>query len=228
MVDFMPLRYAWHWNTSMKMVLFTVIWNWTTLCWLWMVTSRLLIMVFARRICGMDQPPALSVVLLNSWLLRYGLCLLIHDLCWRVVDLAGQEVWPCGRLVGIWCSHLPDASPTIALPWWGWRWNLWCYSCRWTFIPNPHASRFRLHPSEAAHQGAWSTPRKWTYWRSRNYESAVLQKYQLGRCIPQENTAAIPASDHECYGYQQLRFWVHERYSSAHTSTVRWVFISSI
>lgn len=33
-----------------------------------------------------------------------------------IVDLAGQEIRSCCRLVGFWCSHLPDAPSTIPLP----------------------------------------------------------------------------------------------------------------
>lgn len=32
-------------------------------------------------------------------------------------DLAGQEIWPSSRLVGIWRSHLPDVATTISVPW---------------------------------------------------------------------------------------------------------------
>ena len=34
-----------------------------------------------------------------------------------VTDSSRQEVRPCCRLVGLWCSHLPDASSAIAIPW---------------------------------------------------------------------------------------------------------------
>lgn len=33
------------------------------------------------------------------------------------LDLAGQEVWTCRRLVGLRCSDISDAPSTVAVPW---------------------------------------------------------------------------------------------------------------
>lgn len=65
----------------------------------------------------MVQQQALSVVHLNLWLLRYVLTIHLSEPKLTVADLAGQEVWPSCRLVGIWCAHLSNVAPAISFPW---------------------------------------------------------------------------------------------------------------
>lgn len=45
-------------------------------------------------------------------------CFLVYlsPLILIVTDLAGQEIWPCSRLVGFWCAHLPNVVAAIAFP----------------------------------------------------------------------------------------------------------------
>ena len=57
--------------------------------------------------CGTPEFMAPEVCLLGS----------LHRTILIIIDLAGQEVWPSSRLVGVWRPHLSNASSTITFPW---------------------------------------------------------------------------------------------------------------
>lgn len=73
--------------------------------------SKWPIMVSVRRICGMVQRLAPSVVPPSSWLLRYGRCYLNSirregSVISTFLDLVGATIWEGCRLVGVWRSDV--------------------------------------------------------------------------------------------------------------------------